>query len=407
MFSMIALAADCANVAVPEATPMAMKYYNSGNILWMISMAWSFIVPILFLVTGFTGKIQKKAEKWGKKKWFFAIAIYLVLFIAITQLLNLPFDFYSDYMRQHEFGLSNQTLSRWFGNLGKGMIVSMICAIAFVWIFYLLLKKSPKKWWFYSAIVSVVLIFFLSFIQPVWIDPVFNDFGPMKDKQLERKILDLANRAGIDDGRVYEVDMSKDTKMLNAYVTGFGHTNRIVLWDTIIEKMPEDQLLSVMGHEMGHYVLHHVWWGLMYFAALSFVVFYLTYKAAHALMRRFSKRFGFKNLYDIASLPLLLFLISVFTFLLSPLSNYVSRLMEHQADMFSLELLHDNEAAAKSFITLQQEDLGNPWPGSLYTFWRASHPSLGERIEFCNHYCPWKDGLPQQYTKYFQNSSSN
>lgn len=401
ILSTLLLATDCANVQVPEATAQAIRYYQSGNMLWIAALLWGFVVPFLFLVRGFTGKLESFAQKRGKK-WYFTIAIYLVIFIAIFQLLDLPIDFYGDYIRQHDYGLSSQTLGRWFDNWWKGLLVTIISALAFVWIFYLLLKKSPRRWWFYGSLVSIGITMFMVLVQPIWIDPLFNKFGPMQDKKLEKQILELAARAGIEHGRVYEVDKSADTKTLNAYVTGIGHTNRIVLWDTTIKRMPTDQILFVMGHEMGHYVLNHVWWYLVYCSVLSFVIFYLTYKTGTILLKKYGKRFGIKQLHNISSLPLFILLLGIFTFLFSPLSNYISRDMEHQADIFGLEVTQNNRAAAEGFITLQQEDLGYPWPGPIYTFFRASHPSLGERVEFCNHYCPWSLGEPLKYNKYFK-----
>lgn len=396
-----AVTCECSNVPVPEATPLAMQFYKSGNLLWLIEQAWSFILPLLFLVTGFTGKLGAFSTELGKK-WFFSIAIYLILFTGICGVVNLPLEYYASYIRPHAYSLSSQTLSRWFGNYSKGVFVGMIGAIAFVWIFYLLLKKSPRRWWIYSSLASVGILFIVVFIQPIWIDPLFNKFGPMKDKALEQKILHLAARAGIENGRVYEVDKSQDTKTLNAYVVGFGSTNRIVLWDTTIQQMPTDQLLFVMGHEMGHYILHHIWWDMVYLSALSFAVFYLTYKSANYLLKRYKRRFGFTQLHQIASFPLLLFLLTFFLFLFSPLSNFVSRCMEHEADRFGLEITQNNRAAAEGFITLQQKNLGNPRPGNLYKFWRASHPPLGERIDFSNTYCPWRCGQPMKYAKDFK-----
>ena len=394
---------QCAHVPVPEATEQAMRYYQSGNILWIFQQLWSFVVPILFLVTGFTGKLGAFAEKWGKK-WFFAIVIYLILFIAIYNLLYFPIDYYAGYVREHAYGLSTQALGRWFENYGMGILVTAISAVAFVWIFYLLLKKSPHRWWLYGSIVSIVITFIMGFIQPIWISPLFNTFGPMKNKVLEQQILNLAAEAGIGNGRVFEVDKSQETKKLNAYVVGFGSTKRIVLWDTTIQQLPPDEILFIMGHEMGHYVLNHLWWDLLYSSALSFVVFYLTYKVATFLLRRYHKKFRFKHLYDIASLPLLLVLITFFMFLFSPLSNYVSRYMEHEADRFGLEITQNNQAAAEAFIALQQENLANPRPGILFKIWRSSHPSLGDRIDFCNQYCPWKQGQPLKYAHYFKTS---
>jgi Zn-dependent protease with chaperone function len=243
-------------------------------------------------------------------------------------------------------------------------------------------------------------MFIMMFVQPIWIDPLFNKFGPMQNKKLEKQILNLASRAGIEHGRVFEVDKSQDTKTLNAYVVGLGSSNRIVLWDTTIKQMKPDQILFVMGHEMGHYVLHHMWWEMFYVAVFSFAIFYFTYRSASFLMNRHQRRFGFKHLYDIASFPLLLFLISFYMLLLTPLMNYISRQFEHHADRFGLEITHDNKAAGEAFIALQQENLANPRPGPIFKFWRSTHPPLGERVDFCNSYCPWKEGHKEKYAKY-------
>ena len=399
-------AAQCANVILPEPTAEALRYYNSGNILWILQQVWGWIIPFLFLITGFSGKLGHFAEKWGKK-WFFAIALYLILFIPIFYFLNWPLDFYESYLRQHEYGLSTQTLGRWWDHYLKGIAVTIISAISFVWIFYLLLKKSPKRWWFYSGIAASILSFFLVFVQPIWVAPLFNHFGPMKDKQLEQQILSLANKAGISGARVFEVDKSQDTKAMNAYVTGFGKTGRIVLWDTTIQGLSQDQILFVMGHEMGHYVLHHIWWQLLYFAALSFLIFYITYRICNYLMARYHHHFQFSHLSSIASLPLLLLVTGVLSFLSIPLTNYISRCMEHEADRFGLEITQNNQAAGESFLVLQRENLGNPRPGIIYRIWRGSHPSLQQRVDFFNHYCPWQDGEPLKYEKYFKKDAAD
>lgn len=393
-------APECAHVVVPQASEQAMSYYYSGNVLWLMQLLLSLVIPFLFLYTGLSGTLANTSKKWGKY-WYPTIVIYLVLFILIYTLLNLPIDFYTGYMREHIYHLSSQTLGRWFESYGKQLLVSIVSAALFVWIFYYLIKKSPRRWWFYSGIASTLILFFMMFVQPIWIDPLFNDFGPMKNKELEQEILSLAHQAGISDGRVYEVDKSKDTDTLNAYVVGFGSTSRIVLWDTTVQKLPADQIRFIMGHEMGHYVLHHVWWSLLYFSALSFAVFYLTYRAAHYFTRKYKKRFGFSDLSNIASLPLLILLTSVLIFLASPLTNAISRCMEHEADRFGLEITHDNQAAGEAFVSLQEQNLANPYPGKLYQFFRCTHPPLGERVAFCNSYCPWTREEPLKYGKYF------
>jgi STE24 endopeptidase len=388
------------NVVVPEATEQAMSFYHSGNILWIVQWAWSLIIPLLFLVTGFSGKLGAFAEKYGKK-WFFSILIYLAIFVSLYQLLNLPLEFYASYLREHEYGLSTQTLGRWLDNYIKWTMVILFSAWAFVWIFYLLLKKSPHRWWLYSSVLSIGIAFLMMFIQPIWIDPLFNQFESMKDKQLEKRILALASQTGIEHGRVFEVDKSKDTKTGNAYVAGLGDTKRIVIWDTSIKGNSTEGILFLMGHEMGHYVLSHGWLFMGYFAILTFAISYLTYRIAHTVLVRFHRRWGFKHLYEIASFPLILFLISFFILLSTPVFNYFSRYMEREADRFGLEITQNNEAAAGLFANAMHDHLANPRPGIIYKIWRGHHPSPGERADFCNSYCPWKKGEPLQYDKYF------
>ena len=390
-----------AQVPVPEASPKAISYYHSGNFLWIFQWAWALGLPLFFLITGYSGKLGAFSKKCGKN-WFLSLLVYLALFVGLYQLLNLPVDFYANYIREHEYGLSTQTLGKWLDNYGKMTLVLFLSAATFTWIFYLLLKKSPRKWWFYSSLVSTGIAFIMLFAHPIWIDPLFNEIGPLKDKQLEKSILDLAERAGIENGRVFEVDKSKDTTMGNAYVTGLGSTKRIVIWDTSIKANSTDGILFIMGHEMGHYVLHHNWIWLGGFSALSFAIAYLTYKTANFLLSRYRKQLGFQYLYDIASFPLLLLLVNFFFLLSTPIINYGSRYAEREADRFGIEITRNNEVAAQLFADAVPEHLSNPRPGIIYKAWRSSHPSPGDRVDFCNSYCPWEMEQPLKYGEYFK-----
>ena len=393
--------ADCAHVAVPTATEIAMRHYYIGNILWLLQLALSFVIPLLFLTTGFSAKLGKFSRIRGKY-WFFSIALYLLLFIAIYQLISLPLDFYTEYVVEHEYGLSIQTLSKWIEHYAIWTLLFIVGAILFVWIFYLLLQKSPKNWWFYSSIVAIAITFFITFISPIWIDPLFDTIGPMKNKELEAKLLAFASKAGLENSQIYEIKKSDETHMANAYVTGLFGTERIVIWDTAIKPNDIDGLLFTLGHEMGHYVLNHNWWFMFYYSIATFLIFYLTYRSSIFILHHYNKRFRFNNLYDIASLPLLLLLINLFTLLASPVFNYISRDMEREADRFGLELTQNNFAAATLFRNFALDDLANPNPGILYTIWRCDHPALKDRIEFCNSYCPWEQGQPLKYAKYFK-----
>ncbi len=388
-------------VPVPEPSEMAVRYYQSGNVLWVINQVWALLIPILFLFTGFSARIRNWAQKLGRK-WFIVIGIYLVLFLAINFVIDLPLSYYQDFIRQHEYGLSNQTFGKWFGDSLKSLMVGMVMGFIFLWVPYLLLEKSPRRWWLYTGLLMIPFITFVLLISPIWIDPLFNDFGPMKDKALEGSILTLAGRAGIEGRRVYEVNKSVDTKTLNAYVTGFMGTKRIILWDTIIAKLNPKELLVVMGHEMGHYILGHVYKSIVFFSALILFTLYLAHRTADGVIQKFKDRFEFERLPDIASLPMLLLLLNLYMLVITPVALAFTRYNEHEADRFGLEITQDNRAAAMAFVKLQEENLGVPRPGWLYKLWRSSHPVIGERIDFCNEYRPWKTGQTLTYGHLFK-----
>ena len=383
------LAASCAHVPIPEASSVAMSYYYTKNLLWALEWLFLFAFPLIFLWTGFSARLASLT-----KRWLLGIFLYLVVFVLLYQLFQLPLSYYADYIVEHKYGLSSQTFGRWFSNYAIGALLALSGALAFVWLFYLLIKKSPTRWWLYSSLLLIGIEFTLTFVQPVFIDPLFNKFGPMKDKHLEKKILELASSAGIENSRVFEVDKSKDTKTKNAYVTGFGSSGRIVFWDTILKGESEDSILFVTGHEIGHYVLHHIWYFMLYSFASTFLVFYLVYRVSNVVVHRYRRKVHFGSVETIASLPLLILLISLFSFVSLPLNNYLSRIAEHQADIYGLNLTHNNEGAAKFFAKIAEESLMNPSPGPLYVFFRASHPPIAERIAFANSYCPWKESSP-------------
>jgi STE24 endopeptidase len=388
-------------VAVPQPSQKALDYYRSGNLLWVVETLWGLLVPAVLLFTGFSAGLRTLAKKVGRK-WLFVVVIYAVVFTAVTFLLDLPLAYYTEFVRQHAYGLSNQTLAKWTSDTLKSLMISLIVAALVIPVIYLFLRKSPRRWWLWSGLAAVPFIVLVLLVSPIWIAPLFNKFGPMKDEALEAKILALAHRAGIEGGRVYEVDKSVDTKAVNAYVTGFGQTKRIVLWDTIIAKLDSRELLFVMGHEMGHYVLGHVPKSIAFFSLLILATFYAAHRTAGGVISRWRARIGFSELSDVASYPLILLLAGLFSLVVTPMTMAYSRWQEHQADRFGLEITRDNHDAATAFVKLQTENLGNPRPGWLYKLWRSSHPPIGERIDFCNSYHPWRTGQPLAYERLFK-----
>lgn len=392
---------DTTQVTVPEPTPRALQYYQSGNALWAVGTLLGLLLPALLLWTGWSARLRTLAFRVGRR-WLPSLMIYALLFTGVMALLGLPFSYYVGFVRQHAYGLSSQTLEKWATDWVKGVVVSGVGLALVVWIPYLLLRKSPRRWWLYAGLASIPVASLVLVVSPVLVDPLFNDFGPLRDPSLEQRILALAHRSGISESRVFQVNKSVDTKRVNAYVTGVGRTKRIVLWDTLLDKLEPDQVAFVVAHEMGHFVLRHVLALIGLTAGLALVSLYLIHRVAGRLILRFGQRFGFTRLSDPASLPLLVLLGSVVSFVTTPLLLGFNRYQEHEADRFALELTRDNRSAATAFVRLQEENLAIPRPGVLFMLWRGSHPALGDRVDFANRYRPWERGHPLRYDRHFE-----
>jgi Zn-dependent protease with chaperone function len=392
---------ETAPVEVPAPTEKALRYHRSGNVVWVVDIVWSFAMLVVILATGLSATLRNWSQRIGRK-WFFTLVIYFVLFNLITSVVDLPRAYYEEFVRQHAYGLSNQTLAKWWGDTLKSFGVSCIVGALVLWVPYLLLRRSPRRWWLYTGLALVPFIVVGNLVAPIWIAPLFNTFGPMKDKALEARILAMADRAGIENTRVFEVDKSVDTKTVNAYVAGLFNTKRIVLWDTIIRRMSQRELMFVMGHEMGHYVLGHMWYLVGLQTLLIMSSLYAAYGTAGAVIARWGTRFGFTTLADVASLPLILILINAFSLIVQPLALGFTRYTEHEADRFGLEITQTNHSAGTAFVKLQEDVLAVPRPSLLFKLWRESHPPLGERIDFANEYHPWRDGQPLVYGDRFK-----
>jgi STE24 endopeptidase len=396
LFCFPLLSAAAAPVPIPEPSEKALSYYHGGMAIGFFGTAWSWLVLGLLIFTGLSARIRDLSQRIGRR-WFFTTGIYCSILIILFFVTDLPLSYYAGYLREHSYGLSNQTFGKWFGDSLKWLSIALIAALLFAWIPYLLLKRSPRRWWLYSGLLSIPLMVLSTLIAPIWIDPLFNDFGSMKNKAIEAKISSLAERAGIAGGHVFEVNKSADTKAINAYVTGFGNTKRIVLWDTAIDKLDENELLFVMGHEMGHYVLGHIWKSILFFSLLAIITLYAIGRAAGWLIKRHRNRLGFNELSDVASLPLLVLLFSLSCVIIVPIALTYTRHIEHEADRFGLEITKENRAAANAFVKLQRENLAVPRPHWIFKLLRHTHPTLGERIDFCNEYRPWERGRQLKY----------
>jgi STE24 endopeptidase len=311
-------------VRVPEPSETAMAWYWIGNLRWGLAMLFGLLVPGVILMTGFSAKLRDWTGRAGRRPWL-ALLLFLASYALIVFLAELPLSYWGSYSQPRAFGLSDQRFGKWFGDELKGLMLGVLALWLFVPGTLWFVRKSPDRWWVWTSLVAIPLAFLLLMLAPVFIAPLFNDFGPMKDASLEAEILALAERAGIEGGRVFEVEKSLDTNTVNAYVTGLGATKRIVLWDTIISRLERDELLVVMGHEMGHYVLGHVISSMLLLALAIPLTLYLFHVVARRLIARYRTRFGFDTFGDVAALPLFSLLISVFSLTIAPLSNVWSR----------------------------------------------------------------------------------
>ena len=349
--------ADTSPVAVPEPGPKAVSFYHSTMLLIAVVIVWNLFIPAGFLFTGFSARLRSWAERPGRR-WYLSYAIYFTAFSLMYFLLLLPLAFYGGFIHLHHYDLSNQSFARWLYCSIKVAAIVLAGGLVVGWIPFIVIKKSPRRWWLYLGLLTPIYLCFTLWIQPVLINPLFNKFTPLPDKELEAKILAEAARAGIQGGRVYQVNASVDTKVGNAYVTGLMGTERIVFYDTLLQHMNQDELLFVMGHEMGHYVLGHRAKRMAFKSILILVSLYVAYLLAGPVIGRFKNRWGFATLSDFAALPLGVLAFWLFCFVDLPIDMAFSRYREHEADRFGLELTHENRAAATAFVKLMQVGLG-------------------------------------------------
>lgn len=395
-------AADASGpVAVPEPTPRAIHYHYTGLGLWVARRAWALAVPLLWITTGAAATL---GARFRRLRYLPGALAFTAAYEAITTGLSLPWIVYLGYVRPRDYGLGTQDLADFLADELKSILLGLLLTLGAVGGVYFLIRRCPRSWWLWAGLAVVPITLALTFVLPIWIDPLFHEYGPMRDRELEARVLALADRAGVGDAEVYEVDMSRETRAVNAYVTGLLGTKRIVLWDTLLARLEPDEVLAVVGHEVGHYVLNHVVQGVLVGSGLTMLGLAAVAAAARRLVPAWTARWGIRRLDEPASLPVLLVLAQVASLALTPIGYAVSRHVEREADRFALELTRDNNAAARAFVALQRENLGYPRPGLFHTLLRATHPSLGERVDFSNSYRPWREGRPLAYAHLFRDA---
>ncbi len=390
----------------PDKLAKSKALYELSGKLRILDPAYGLLVLLALLYFGIAAKYRNIAEASGKNRFVQAL-IFAALFLTTTTALQLPLDAYQHSISR-QYGLSVQGWGSWFGDVFKGALVGYVVLTVVAWVIATLIRVSPRRWWLYSWAIIFALTVFIVTISPVVIDPLFNKFEPLEksNPQLVDAIEKVTQRGGltIPRDRIFLMKASEKDTTLNAYVTGFGPSKRVVVWDTTIKNATMPEILFFYGHEMGHYVLNHIRIGLGEAAIGLFIGFYLLYRAANWAFPRFQARWHMRELSDWSALVMLLLIFSILGIIAEPIANGLSRQIEHNADIYGLEVTHGinahpQEVAVHAFQILGELSLSYPYPSKPVVFWYYNHPSIPDRVRFAHNYDPWSKGEQPKYVK--------
>ena len=363
-------------------------YFEGGY--WLIG--WDVLaaltVAAIVLFTGWSARWRDWAERRTRRRWL-QPALYALPYTLVTTLLALPWALYEGYARERQYGLMNQTLGAWLGDQGKALAVGLVMsALLFIAVFAVI-RRFPRGWWVFATGVFVAFVAFGALIAPVFVAPLFNKYTEMPAGPLRTRIEALAAASHIPAQHIYVSDASRQTKRISANVSGIGPTVRITLNDNLLNRTGPDEVAAVMGHEMGHYVLGHVWRLIGLFSLFILLNFLFVSRAAPALIARFP-RWGVRSVADPAAAPLLLALGSLGMAVLTPANNTVIRTGEAQADSYGLDHAREPDGFAKVAMRLSEYRKIEPGPIEEALFF--DHPSGATRVR---HSMQWKkDHVP-------------
>jgi STE24 endopeptidase len=368
-------------VTPPTVTQQVLEYSHLRYGLMFATLLVTWVTLWLILQTGWAAKIRTFLQARIKNPYA-VIAAFIPVLAAILFLFRLPYNFYSGFQIEHAFGLTHQSFGDWLLDLVKAKAVSIVELIIGWEVALFAVRKFPQRWpialWMLITPITAAMIF----VYPLVVDPLFNDYTPMPASALRTSLQQLAAQAGIPNAPIFIVDKSKQTNKLNAEVTGLGSSARIVIWDTTLAKLPEDQILAVVGHELGHYALWHVFIGFVLIAAGLLIGLKVLAWILPWFIEMLPERWQVRGMTDPVMIPALMLTFSILGFFAEPFDNGISRLMEHQADEFGLNMTQNRGAMARTFVSLSKENLSEPDPPRFINFWFFSHPSLRERIDF-------------------------
>jgi Zn-dependent protease with chaperone function len=389
----------------PDKLAKAIALSRIRNILGITGSIWGIVFVWLLLAMGAWAAVERWTQRMNGNRWVQGLLFFAAFFI-ISAVAGFPLDWIGQHY-ESAYGISVQGWAGWMGDEGKGLALTLVFGVPILLLFNWIVRRWPRRYWFGLWLVTLPILVLVIFAAPL-IAPIFDKFEPLEKSnpalvdQLEKVV--ARTGTNIPPDRMFLMKASLKTNGLNAYVSGVGATKQIVVWDTTAGRVPNDEVLFIFGHESGHYVLHHI----PKYIAISSVGLFFVYWACAAfaslLVRRFGGKWGTSDIASRTGFVVLLFTVSIASFLLEPATNAVSRHFEHQADVFGQEAIHGIVADPRKTAVAAFNDLGKAWledpnPSPLIEFWLYSHPSTEHRAEFALHYDPWANGGHGEFFK--------
>lgn len=390
----------------PDKLIEATNLYHTELLMFAVSWIYEAALLWAFLRFGVGVRFRDLAERLSQRSIPQLLITLPLVFVALRT-CTLPLSIFGHHISL-AYGLSIQPWGLWFIDWCKVLGVYVVVATFVCFGLFRLMFRSPKRWWLWAWAVSIPLTVVAVWILPVVLDPMFNKFEPLEKSNpaLVQQLQRVAQRGGLDipANRMFEMKASEKVTTYNAYVTGVGSTKRVVVWDTTERDMTTPETLYIFGHEMGHYVLDHIWKGIACGVFLSFFGIWLGKSIYERIVGSCGEDWGLRGIDDPAALPLVLLIFIALTFFSMPIDSAISRFFEHQADMYGLEVTHginadSPEVAASSFQKLGEKSLDYPDPNPLYVWWTYSHPPIADRLRFALRYRPWEQGRGMQFVK--------
>jgi STE24 endopeptidase len=383
------------------ARARSLYYWRTG--LDFGGTAWGVVVLVAVLGLRWAARLGAWATSVTYKPWLQGLC-FAPLFLILLSLLHLPLSLLAHHVSL-SYGQSIQGWRSWFLDWGKAVFLDLVTGTVVLSVVFGLIRSS-RRWWLWLWILSLPMQIVVVFVLPLVVDPMFNHFEPLAQshpalvQQLERVVAKTG--IAIPPSRMFLMKASEKYTGSNAYVTGFGSSQRVVVWDTTIKSSPTDEVLLVFGHELGHYVLHHIERGLVIGSVLSLFFLWVGSHPVRFLIVRYGPGWHIASLEDWAATGVLLLGLSILTFVAEPIGNSISRAQEHQADVFGQEVVHGivsdpQTVNAESFQRLGEQSLEYPYPSPLVVFWTYTHPPIAERESFAVHYDPWRPGGQPRY----------